>query len=438
MTSPRRAHVYEADVVRVLTFACVIAVHTISHTNSNTNVPANGIEMLLHFTREAFFCLTGFVLLHQSLGRPMPVRTFWRRRFVAVGAPYLAWTVIYTGIQTSVGFVSWAATAHHLADNVLYGTAWYHMYFLLVSMQIYLLFPVIAWLVRRTAGHHGALLTISALVQLAILTGQMYFPPHHGWLAQLASHQDALIVSYQFYVLLGAVAAVHFDELRERAARHRRGLLVTIGVAAVVAEVWYLVAVHRGYVPVDAAAVLQPVMLGWSVAAIAGLALLGLAYSDRRIAGSRLDRALSYGSDRSFGVFLVHPAVLWLLLEAQGRWLPGLNAFVLTVAAYLCVVAGSIAVIEVFRRSRLSLLLTGRHRLAKAKAVPELTATREESTHVRDNADTAGARVQATSDWDHDGDRHRSADAVLRRHRHELQRAGRRDEARLGNGPGDR
>ena len=27
-----RGHVYEADVVRVLTFACVIAVHTISQT----------------------------------------------------------------------------------------------------------------------------------------------------------------------------------------------------------------------------------------------------------------------------------------------------------------------------------------------------------------------------------------------------------------------
>lgn len=438
MTSPRRAHVYEADVVRVLTFACVIAVHTISHTNSNTNVPANGLEMLLHFTREAFFCLTGFVLLHQSLGRPMPVRTFWRRRFIAVGAPYLTWTVIYTGIQTTAGFNSWTATAHHLGDNILYGTAWYHMYFLLVSMQIYLLFPIIEWLVRRTAGHHGALLVASAVVQLVILTGQMYFPPHHGWLAQLATHQDALLISYQFYVLLGAVAAVHLDELRAQAARHRRGLLITIGFAAVVAEAWYLVAVHQGNVPVDAAAVLQPVMLGWSIAAVAGLGLLGIAYADRRVAGSRLDRALGYGSDRSFGVFLVHPAVLWILLQGQSRWLPGLNAFVLTIAAYLAVVAGSVGVTEVFRRSRLSLLLTGRHRLTNARTVPELTATREEPTHVRDNADTAGARIQATSGRDHNGDRYGPADAVLRGRGHELQRPDRRDEARLGNSVGDR
>ena len=69
----RRGHVYEADIVRVLTFGCVIAVHTISHTEPGGSVTANGFEMLLHFTREAFFCLTGFVLLHQSLGRARPI-----------------------------------------------------------------------------------------------------------------------------------------------------------------------------------------------------------------------------------------------------------------------------------------------------------------------------------------------------------------------------
>ncbi len=48
-----RRHVHEADVVRVLTFACVIGVHTLSHSAPASSVSANGILMLLHFTREA-------------------------------------------------------------------------------------------------------------------------------------------------------------------------------------------------------------------------------------------------------------------------------------------------------------------------------------------------------------------------------------------------
>src|ERR1700753_610140 len=95
----RRPPLHEADVVRVLTFACVIAVHTIHYTNPAGSVGGNGVAVLLHFTREAFFCLIWFVLVHPYLGRSVDVGPFWRKRFVAVGVPYLAWSVIYEFVK---------------------------------------------------------------------------------------------------------------------------------------------------------------------------------------------------------------------------------------------------------------------------------------------------------------------------------------------------
>ena len=35
------------------------------------------------------------------------------------------------------------------------------MYFLVVSMQLYAIFPAFAWLIRRTAGYHWWLLATS-------------------------------------------------------------------------------------------------------------------------------------------------------------------------------------------------------------------------------------------------------------------------------------
>jgi peptidoglycan/LPS O-acetylase OafA/YrhL len=437
MTTKRR-HVYEADVVRVLTFACVIAVHTISHTNSASDVPANGFEMLLHFTREAFFCLTGFVLLHGSIGRPILVTAFWRKRIAAVGVPYVAWTLVYTGIQATATFNSWSYQLGRVGTNLLYGTAWYHLYFLLVSMQIYLLFPLIAALVRRTAGHHAALLGISGLIQLVILSVQMYNPPRDGVLGWFTAHEDALLTSYQFYVLAGAVAAFHLDQLRVFVTAHRRAILAGILVTAVVAEAWYLIAEHQGRIAFGAASVLQPIMLPWSLAAVLGLFILGGIYSERRQAGSRTDRALTIGSDRSFGVFLVHPAVLWLLLQGQSHWIPAWHGLTLTVVAYILVVAGSLAVTEVFRRSPLSLPLTGRHRLSPAVVTAQPAAHGEEINHVHKHPDTPGAPVQAPHEGPHDGDRRWAADPLLHRRGVELQWPDRRDEARLGNLAGDR
>ena len=72
------AHVPSADVVRVLTFACVIAVHTLSTTHPLDDPRADGLVMLLHFTREAFFVLTAFVLMHRYGTTPPRTGPLWR------------------------------------------------------------------------------------------------------------------------------------------------------------------------------------------------------------------------------------------------------------------------------------------------------------------------------------------------------------------------
>jgi peptidoglycan/LPS O-acetylase OafA/YrhL len=366
--------VHEADIVRVLTFACVIAVHTVSNTNSNASTAANAVVMLLHFTREAFFVLTAFVLVHSYLGRPASAVTMWRRRIPAVLIPYTVWTVFYTGLGWYEGartetLGSWL---HALGDNYLYGTAWYHIYFLLVSLQIYLLYPLIEAIVRRAAGHHGALLAISGTLQLALLSALTYWPPSHGWLHGFAVHDDVLIVTYQFYVFLGAVAAMHIAAVRSWIGAHPLRIVAGLALAGALAECWYQVAARRE-LPSTAAAALQPVTMIWSIAVVAALFAIGEQWAKRRRPGSLPDRILTVGSDRSFGIYLVHPAVLWLVLWSAGKWLPRhLHGLPLTLLAYAATVAGSIALTEVMRRSWLSLPLTGRpHR---RRAAPSSSA----------------------------------------------------------------
>lgn len=361
----RSRHVHELDVVRVLTFACVIAVHTVSHANPPGSVAANAALMLLHFTREAFFFLTGFVLVHQYIRREVRLRSFYGKRFSTVAVPYLVWTVIYTYLPQH-----WrlhGASLPTLLQNIAYGTACYHLYFLLVSLQIYLLYPLLARLIRDTAGHHGRLLLASAVLQVALMTWLMYAAPRTGWLAAFLTHEDAIVVSYQFYVILGAVAAYHANEVRSWIAEHSGLVAVGIVPAAIAALAWYFLAELNGTKPDAAAAVLQPVMVLWSVAAIAGLFAIGSAWNRRRVGGSLMDRALSYGSDRSFGVFLVHPAILGYVLDLG--WVRGLPAVPQTLVAYLGTVVGSLLVVEVFRRCPFSKPLTGRAPIRRASKI---------------------------------------------------------------------
>ncbi len=195
-TTPRRPYVHAVDVVRLITFVCVVGVHAVSMAMNPEDVTTGAAVSLLHFTRGAFFILSAFVLTYAQADRRLDVRRFWPRRFLYVGVPYLVWSVVYWWI--AVDGVPRLDDVRQLGIEVLTGTANYHLYFLLVSLQLYLLVPLLLWVVRRTRGHHGVLLAVSGLVELALLALTHYPAWPAGWTTLQA---NVLVLSpvYQFY-----------------------------------------------------------------------------------------------------------------------------------------------------------------------------------------------------------------------------------------------
>ena len=392
----KRGHVHEIDVVRVLTFASVIAVHTIANVNSSDLVWPNAMLMMLHFTRSAFFALTGFVLTYQYLGRPVQVKHFWRRRLTLVGVPYVTWSVLYTALdQVDHPAASVGAFVQKLLFNIGVGDAWYHLYFLLVSMQIYLLFPLIQWLIEKTRGHHVALLVASALLQFGVLGAIRYGHPGPGWASNIVTYSDTIFVSYQFYILAGCVAATRLDELRAWIPAHTRGIALTVVGTAVLTEGFFALEVAMGMGAERAATVLQPAMFPWSIVATAGLLGLGVLWSRSHAADSTQARWLRTASDRSFGVFLVHPAVLWFLLWLVGDGFAGaLSGPGATAVAYVVVVLGAVGFTELARHTPVSMPLTGRPPLAEvapAKPVPPKPQNPEPTSPVKSPTVTENA-----------------------------------------------
>ena len=127
----KAAHLDSVDVVRVLTIALVIGVHTVSQQPGGTGLTNGALLTVMHVSREVFFLLTAFVLCYSYRDRaPERWRVFWRRRYLLVGVPYLVWSAVYL-LALGRG---WELPV--FARAVLTGTAQYHLYFLLVSMQL--------------------------------------------------------------------------------------------------------------------------------------------------------------------------------------------------------------------------------------------------------------------------------------------------------------
>lgn len=361
-------HLHEVDMVRLLTFACVIAVHVTSRTIDDADAGMWVMLGMIHFTRQTFFALSAFVLMYSYAYNPRPMRRFWPRRFLLVGVPYVTWSAIYFlygSLPLHSGESLWGLVPEFLVDLVT-GQAWGHMYFLLVTMQLYLLFPVLRAVVVRARGHHASLLAGAGLFQMLLNAWYMYAPDLPEPVSMMG---ESLFLSYVFTFTLGAVTADHREKVFAWVRSHHGtvALIVILGVLGFLG----VFAVNRlglGYQLYHSGTPLQPMMVVWSLIVDLLLLTLGATWADHRRPGSFWDRALKRTSDWSFGIFLIHPMLISLLLRANHRWmLMTIPHPWLTLVLYLMVVTLSLMLVAVIRHTPLSLALTGRPLRARAR-----------------------------------------------------------------------
>jgi peptidoglycan/LPS O-acetylase OafA/YrhL len=380
---PRRPRIVGLDLFRVLVVAFVVAVHTLSY-GAPTSGPVGAFLTVFHTSRELFFLLTAFVLTYNYGQRPR-IRwlSFWRKRYALVVPAYVVWSLIYFLFDgTKLDPVSGAVL--HFGHDLMNGSARFHLYFLLVTMQVYLAFPVLRWLLRKTARHHLVLLAVAFGYQVVLTVAIQQHLITTGILGSCLNKPSAWLFSYLFYVVAGGVAAWHFDQLAAFTRRHAAlawpvfaaGLCVGLGAYFAGIEV-------AGQSPATAATVFQPAILAESVCFGWALLAVSLRWADR---GARHRRLVSAGADCSFGIFLAHPLVLQGLIWAGNATgaRPALRSAPVTlqlvvllgaVVPFIYALAWTLAALA--RRTPLSLPLTGRRRARPARRIrPEpVTAT---------------------------------------------------------------
>jgi peptidoglycan/LPS O-acetylase OafA/YrhL len=349
------------DAMRPIKQFGVVSTHTlIAFAPLAATVSVGAALQLLHVTREAFLFISACMITYSYRdAMRVELRTFCRKRFISVGVPYLCWTVIYFLITLHANTGSAGTRLVHLA--YLTGSGYYQLYFLVVLMEYYAFFPLLLALLRRTRGHHGWLLTVSALVQfltVSLMHWRVLPPQMRGFWATRE------ITSYQFYLILGMVIALHLDEVHAWLCAHWRLVLGFTVFAAGLAEAWYFLAVHHVTSWLGGSSdPFQPVVIPFNVGAIASIYLVGVWLVGHR----RSTRTRSYtktGSDDSYGIYLAQmvfiTALGWCGWRALNAWVPWP---VLSLITVVFVFSACIALTELLVRTPLAKPLTGRSRV---------------------------------------------------------------------------
>ncbi|HUB22326.1 MAG TPA: acyltransferase [Streptosporangiaceae bacterium] len=351
----------QVDAMRPVKQVGVVSTHSILFfAPAAATVGSGAALLLLHVSREGFFFISACMLTCAYADLFLPdaggLGRFYRRRCVSVLIPYVCWNVIYfLYLLPTAHYASAAAALGHLA--FLLAVGYYQLYFLLVIMQFYLVFPLVLILLRRTRGHHGLVLAVAAAAQVAIAIAT-----HWGLFPALMlryAQQDAL--SYLLYLIGGSVVAFHLDQVHAWVCTHARLILFLTFVAGLVAEGIYFLA-QDGVTSVlgSGSDPFQPSVIAFNIGAItcgylAGVALVKPGRSARTRSVVRTGSEDAYGIYLSQMLFII--ALTWLGWGKLSSVVPWPVLCLLTVGI---VFACAIALTSLLARTPLAVPLTGR------------------------------------------------------------------------------
>jgi peptidoglycan/LPS O-acetylase OafA/YrhL len=377
----------QVDATRPVKQAGVISTHVLLFFGPASAALTTGAMLtLLHVSRDAFFFISACMLAYAyaDLNRAGLRRFYWRR-FVAVGIPYLCWTVIYYLYTYRASHYASTSKALWALPHLLY-VGYYHLYFLLVIMQFYLVFPLLLILLRRTRGHHGLVAVVTVVVQFAYF-GVMHWNLLPSGLSGVWAQRE--LPTYLIYLVGGAIIAFHLTEAHDWVVRNAWLVIGLTALAALGAElVYYLAANGVTSVLGSGDDPFQPSVLPFNAGAIACLYLVGVALV-RPGRSRRMRAVVRSGSDNSYGVYLTQMLFInglvwlgWSNLEHTVPW-PLLCALTVVIV-YL----SGFVLTSLLARTPLSVALTGR------KQVPLFRRTDKDSDKRLD-------RAERPASWQH-------------------------------------
>ncbi|MCA0756881.1 acyltransferase [Paenibacillus sp. N4] len=353
----KKERIHEVTLLRAFAFLAVTLQHCIAEYIYRPDImPADSImlAMLFHFTRfgtPAFVFLSGLILFYNYSGK-LDYRSFIRKRFGDIFVPFLCWTVIY-----------WIAVEGVIGSRLLQPSAWptiflqlvrptngYHLWFILMIFQFYLLFPLFskampsAW--GRLYPHEGGSYKRVAWATLALglAYGALMWLSYYkmpGWAATagafwsgLITHRSYYFVMYIFYFLIGGVCAFALARFRTFAA-NAMGWAAFVFIGAYIWLGYDVLRFSTERMNLQVSNYLKPTTFLIIVSQL--LLLYGLALLLQKRKGA-LCRILLFIGRHSFGGFLAHAFVLMLVsavtrpMQLSGSHLPAaLLTFILVV-----------------------------------------------------------------------------------------------------------
>lgn len=191
------------DIYKALGALLVIMIHITSEPIANGVQGAIGAMILgiNKFSLPAvpmFIFASGFALTYSFSNKPLPWGKFMTRRFTKIVIPYLVWCIIYYSMFLSTKVLVWNPL--DFIKMIITGNLVFHLYFVVIIMQFYIIFNLIYRGVKRIPGYIAlpACFIIASLFKIFIV---------NHW-------TDRIFITYLPFFIAGCYFAKDMDKAK--------------------------------------------------------------------------------------------------------------------------------------------------------------------------------------------------------------------------------
>lgn len=296
-----KSRLQEFDILRVVAAFSVIMIH-ISALYINELSLAYYLNQIVRYAVPLFIIMSGFLIQFSMTKKPpLSAKHFYQQRFSKLLIPYIFWSIFYSLFNFIYSTHAWPTPdfLKTVFGHMLWGTASYHLYFMIIIFQLYLIYPVINKLWVKKAN----LILVSSFLVTFLSQFILYLDMYPILNLPPAGQKLYLVIFpvWIFFLIWGMYLADNNPKISVRLKQQPVKIFLVFGLS-------FLLLLLDSKYTASYATSIRPTVIIYTISSFLAFYLLALHYK------KPLPSVIGWLANQSFLIFLIHPFILSCLI----------------------------------------------------------------------------------------------------------------------------
>jgi probable poly-beta-1,6-N-acetyl-D-glucosamine export protein len=176
------------------------------------------------FGTPTFAVISGFLLFNQVNKRGFNFKQFATSRTTKIVMPFIIWSIFYQFITIYVLGGTLPTDPKVLLYNFTMGESFYHLYFMAIVVQFYLLFPLLQFIKSGFGWWIGLILSAALSLYFSNLTGV----PFASGVIERVLLDKVFVLHWIFYFIFGGFLAYYWKSISIWTKKHSFTLAISV------------------------------------------------------------------------------------------------------------------------------------------------------------------------------------------------------------------